>query len=82
MICSLLSLNIHDISFMLIRVFLTKLKHSLLHPTTNTCYNSVIPDFIHHPGCVINKKDKFEHGEVGITWSINPQSATMLKLFF
>ena len=27
-----------------------------LHATTNTCHNSVRPDFIHHPGCVINRK--------------------------
>ena len=33
-----------------------KLKHIFLHPTTNTCYNSVRPDFVHHPGCVIDGK--------------------------
>ena len=37
-------------------VILIKLKHSFLHPTTNTCYNSVRPEFIHHPGCVINRQ--------------------------
>ena len=30
-----------------------------LHPTTNTCYNSVRPDSIHHAGCVIDKKISF-----------------------
>ena len=35
-------------------VILIKRKHVFLHSTTNTCYNSVRPDFIHPPGCVID----------------------------
>ena len=63
-------------------MILTELKHIFLHPTTNACYNSVIPDSINHPGCVIDKKNKIEHGELGITWSINPLFATTHKLRF
>ena len=63
-------------------VILIKLKHSFLHPTTNTCYNSVIPEFIHHPGCVINRKISFKHGEVGITWSINFSLRQRSNYFF
>ena len=61
---------------------LTKMKHIFLQPTTNTCHNSVRPDFLDHQGCVIDGTNQFDHGDVGITSSINPLFATTHKLRF
>ena len=61
---------------------LDHIKHIFSHPTTNTCHNNVRPDFNHHPGCVIDGHNQFEHGEVGITWPISPLFATTHILRF